>query len=147
MTSCTGRISANTRPHQSRWGDQEMGIAISCTECSQVAGLIQKAVETPQKHCLFVQLSFVQGLYIACIYLKNYIYKRSVSQICIFEMIALDILVCTYVRLKHRVSQTSWVILWHLKATLNNPQWLWFASPHERPSSRYWIAKLTSTHT
>ena len=34
-------ISANKRPHQVRWGDQEMGTAISCTECSQVAGLIQ----------------------------------------------------------------------------------------------------------
>ena len=31
-----------------------------------------------------------------------------------------DILV--YVRLKQRISQTSWVILWHLKATLDNPQ-------------------------
>ena len=30
-----------------------------------------------------------------------------------------DILV--YVRLKHRISRTSWVILWHLKATLDNP--------------------------
>ena len=26
-----------------------MGTAISCTECSQVAGLIQKSVETPHK--------------------------------------------------------------------------------------------------
>ena len=34
---------ANTRPHQLHWGDREMGTAISCTECSQVAG----------KHCLF----------------------------------------------------------------------------------------------
>ena len=37
-----------------------MGTAISCTECSQMAGLIQKVVETPQKHNLFVQLFFVQ---------------------------------------------------------------------------------------
>ena len=27
-----------------------MGTAISCTECSQVAGLIQESVETPRKH-------------------------------------------------------------------------------------------------
>ena len=47
VTHCAGRISANTRPHQLRWGDREMGTAISCTECSQVAGLIQKSVETP----------------------------------------------------------------------------------------------------
>ena len=26
-----------------RWGDWEMGTAISCTKCSQVAGLIQTA--------------------------------------------------------------------------------------------------------
>ena len=40
VTHCAGRISANTRPHQLRWGDREMGAAIiSCVECSQVAGL------------------------------------------------------------------------------------------------------------
>ena len=50
VTRCAGRVSANTRPHQLRWGDREMGTAISCTECSQVAGLIQKSVETPRKH-------------------------------------------------------------------------------------------------
>ena len=60
VTHCAGRVSANTRPHQLRWGDREMGTAISCTECSQVAGLIQKSVETPRKHRLFVQLFFVQ---------------------------------------------------------------------------------------
>ena len=60
VTRCAGRVSANTRPHQLRWGDREMGTAISCTECSQVAGLIQKSVETPRKHRLFVQLFFVQ---------------------------------------------------------------------------------------
>ena len=26
-THCAGRISANTRPHQLRWGDWEMGTA------------------------------------------------------------------------------------------------------------------------
>ena len=45
---------ANTRSHQLCWGDQEVGTAISSTECSQVAGLIQKSVETLRKHCLFV---------------------------------------------------------------------------------------------
>ena len=30
---------------QLRWGDREMGTAILCIECSQVAGLIQKSVE------------------------------------------------------------------------------------------------------
>ena len=43
VTHCAGRVSANTRPHQLHWGDREMGTAIvSCVECSQVAGLIQK---------------------------------------------------------------------------------------------------------
>ena len=38
-----GCVSANTRLHQLHWGDREMGTAIiSCVECSQVAGLIQK---------------------------------------------------------------------------------------------------------
>ena len=48
VTHCAGRVSANTRPHQLCWGDREMGTAISCTKCSQVAGLIQKLVETPR---------------------------------------------------------------------------------------------------
>ena len=48
VTHCAGPVSANTRPHQLRWGDREMGTAISCTKCSQVAGLIQKLVETPR---------------------------------------------------------------------------------------------------
>ena len=39
VTHCAGRVSANTRPHQLRWGDREMGTAISCTKCSQVAGM------------------------------------------------------------------------------------------------------------
>ena len=47
-------------PHQLHWGDWEMGTAISYMECSQVAGLIQKSVEALRKHCLFVQLFFVQ---------------------------------------------------------------------------------------
>ena len=38
-----------------------MGTAISCTECSQVAGLIQRLVKTPRKHHLFVQLFFVRA--------------------------------------------------------------------------------------
>ena len=48
VTHCAGRISANTRPHQLRWGDWEMGTAISCTKYSQVAGLIQKLEEIPR---------------------------------------------------------------------------------------------------
>ena len=39
VTHCAGRVSANTTPHQLRWGDREMGTAISCTKCSQVAGM------------------------------------------------------------------------------------------------------------
>ena len=59
-THCAGRVSANTRP-QLRWADQEMGTAISCIECSYMAGLIQKVVENLRKHRLFVQLLvFVQ---------------------------------------------------------------------------------------
>ena len=35
-----GNFSVNTSPHQPHWGDQEMGTAFSCTECSEVAGLL-----------------------------------------------------------------------------------------------------------
>ena len=44
VTHCAGHILANTRSHQLRWDDQKMGTAISCTECSQVAGLIHTQV-------------------------------------------------------------------------------------------------------
>ena len=30
VTHCAGHIFANTRPHQLRWGDREVGTAISC---------------------------------------------------------------------------------------------------------------------
>ena len=38
----SGHVLANAipRPHQLCWDDREMGTAISCTKCSQVAGLI-----------------------------------------------------------------------------------------------------------
>ena len=65
VTHCEGCVLANNRPHQLRWVDRKMGTAISCTECSQVAGLIQKSVEAPRKHRLFVQLSFVQRYCVA----------------------------------------------------------------------------------
>ena len=42
-------VSANTRPHQLRWGDREMGTVISYTECSQMAGLIQKVGSVSSK--------------------------------------------------------------------------------------------------
>ena len=35
-----GHVLVNTRPHQLCWGDRKMGTTISCTKCSQVAGLI-----------------------------------------------------------------------------------------------------------
>ena len=47
--------------YQVRWGDREMGTAISFTECSQVAGLIQKFIETP-----FVQRSCVAIVIVDC---------------------------------------------------------------------------------
>ena len=53
-------VSANTRSHQLLWGHREMGTAISCIECSQVACLIQKSADTSRKHRLFVQLFFMQ---------------------------------------------------------------------------------------
>ena len=53
VTHCAGRISANIRPHQLRWGDWEMGTAISCIECNQMASLVGKELlKTPQKDLL-----------------------------------------------------------------------------------------------
>ena len=34
-----GHVLSNSRPHLLYWGDWEMGTAISCTKCSQVAGM------------------------------------------------------------------------------------------------------------
>ena len=58
VTHCTEHVSANTRPHQLHGGDWEMGTAISCIECSHMAGLILKVVENLRKYHLFVQLFF-----------------------------------------------------------------------------------------
>ena len=80
VTHCAGRVLANTRPHQLCWGDREMGTAISCIECSQVAGLIQKLVETPRKHGLFVRLSFVRGSCVAIIIIDRHVYMLSVHK-------------------------------------------------------------------
>ena len=48
-----------------------MGTAISCTECSKVAGLIEKSVETPRKHRLFVQLFFVQLFFVQLSFVRR----------------------------------------------------------------------------
>ena len=57
-----------------------MGTAISCTECSQVAGLIQKLVETPRKHRLFVQLSFVRRSCVVIVIVDRHVYVLSVRK-------------------------------------------------------------------
>ena len=44
VSFCTGCILTNTRL---LWGDPGMGIAITCTRCSQVVGLIQRSGEAP----------------------------------------------------------------------------------------------------
>ena len=84
-----------TIPHNSKscmkpWGDREMGTAaISCTKCSQVAGLIhtvgrnipgrcgqvagliQRSVKVLQRHRLFVQLPFIQNLICHMLLMRN----------------------------------------------------------------------------
>ena len=82
VTHCAGRVSANTRPHQLHWGDREMGTAISCTECSQMAGLTRKVVETPRKHRLFVQLFFVQLSFVRRSYVAIVVINRHVLSVC-----------------------------------------------------------------
>ena len=49
FTHCVRHILANTKPDQLRWGDREMGTAISCIECSQMPSLNEKVVENPSK--------------------------------------------------------------------------------------------------
>ena len=56
FTHCVRHILANTKPDQLRWGDREMGTAISCIESSQMPSLNEKVVENPSKARLFVQL-------------------------------------------------------------------------------------------
>ena len=49
VTHCAGYVLANSKPHQLCWVDREMGTAVSCTECSQVASLIQMVGESSSK--------------------------------------------------------------------------------------------------
>ena len=53
--------------HPLRWDDYKMGTTISCTECSKVAGLIQKVGENSLKasslHAAVVQTSHAVLLY------------------------------------------------------------------------------------
>ena len=60
VSHCAGRVSANTGSHQEHWGDREMGALISCTKCSQEAGLIHKVGRSSLKVSLLCELSFVQ---------------------------------------------------------------------------------------
>ena len=64
--------------YQLCWGDWEMGIAISCTECSQVAGLI-----THQKHCLFVQFilrSEIRAIFVQLVFSFENIFHLSLNK-------------------------------------------------------------------
>ena len=61
-------IHRNTRPHQLRWGDWEMGTAILWSECSQTTRLIQKVARDSSKAltlcaAVLLQLSFI-GMYL-----------------------------------------------------------------------------------
>ena len=47
VTHCTGYVSANTMGYKLCWGDWEMGTAILCTKCSQIA---KRFVEALQRH-------------------------------------------------------------------------------------------------
>ena len=58
VTHCAGRVLANTRPHQLRWDDREMGTAIYLMYKNAVRWL-PLLVESPQKHRLFLQLFFM----------------------------------------------------------------------------------------
>ena len=86
VTHCAGCVSANTRPHQLRWGDREMGTAISCIKYSQVTGFIQKVGRSSYAHhpranllCQVYAAKNVQTWYISLpkvllrVYFRNWI--------------------------------------------------------------------------
>ena len=60
VTHCAGRISANTRPHQLRWGDWEMGLLCHAQNAVRWLALFMWLVEVLRRHRLFVQLYFMQ---------------------------------------------------------------------------------------
>ena len=51
VTHCAGRILANTRPHQLRWGDQEMRTAMDKHTMNYIS-LEKKGLDVMQSHPL-----------------------------------------------------------------------------------------------
>ena len=135
----TGRVSANTRPHQLHWGNQEMGTAISCIECSQMAGIVQKSVETREStvsscscsscscslcSCLFVQLFFVQLSL-----------RAAVLRATVFHLKIVQAVVCTFTAGGACMNNHITTKIAGLNSMLNHPLCTMYFSPYQASSS------------
>ena len=79
VSHCAGRVSANARPHQQRWGDREMGALISCTKCSQEAGLIHKVGRGSLKVSPLCELSLSACIHTVNLQLRDTYLEHSTS--------------------------------------------------------------------
>ena len=71
----TGLISANTRSHQLRWGDWEMGTAISCTQYIRWLALSRRSVEALQRHrAAIFRLKIVAIIIVTCLSMRACVY-------------------------------------------------------------------------
>ena len=120
----TGRVSANTRPHQLHWGNQEMGTAISCIECSQMAGIVQKSVETREStvsscSCLFMQLSL----------------RATVLRAAVFHLKIVQAVVCTFTAGGACMNNHITTKIAGLNGMVNHPLCMMYFSPYQASSS------------
>ena len=69
VTHCVGCVSANTRPHQLHWGDQEMGTAFSRKKCSQMAGLTIY---------IYIYYAFAQGTRLTSLRCEHFSHSKHV---------------------------------------------------------------------
>ena len=96
---------ANTMPHQLRWGDQKMGTAISCTKCSQVAGLIQKvgrssseasSLRAPVLRAAVLRAAALRAAVLRAVALRAAVLRATVLRAAVFcsKSIAIAIVTC-----------------------------------------------------
>ena len=127
VTHCAGHILANTRPHQLCWGNREMGTAISCTESSQVADLIQKVGRSSSKACIMIDTWIMSApchafivhvlccaCFIPCMY-----------HVCMYHACFMPHMyhVCLYIE-KH-------MCMYHVLCKLKYSRWIHFCEFHE----------------
>ena len=78
VTQCAGRVSANTRRHQLRWGDREWAYHMSCTSCAYMYNHVYvypvQTLSLPHG-CSYIQLICVP------LHVRNYSLKLSLSHL------------------------------------------------------------------